>query len=293
MSSLSVLNEIREEIRGVKQEDEKSVVARVEKAHAAVLAATSVPEWGRSPRAIATVNAAKAEIAAALAELPGSQRERAEGIGKIRARISLANELKKALATAGAGKVQELDAVYVALVADAIEGRNLFALPYKDEQSGDEVTFDGLKNAPVEDGKFNRGSEVIFGRGQFRAKGEDGRMHAVIFHAPSFQKSKMVQAFVLAMRSASHKLADLAKKAWEAKQTKQANQAEGAWKGAPRPNKMQRVMTGELEARGLQEYVAGPAAAGGLSDEDEDKLAELQAKLAAAEKPGRRTRQRR
>jgi hypothetical protein len=309
-NDFDLLQEVEQVGRDVRRSAEEVIAS----AHARLLAATAVEGWQSSQKAVATVEAAKAEIEAALKSVPAGAREDAKGIGMFRARVTVARYLHEAAEKSdAASKRIQLEALFVRVLRDALEAGNFIPLPYviKRGEKVEEVTVESLKATPVvkeirgEERKFTRGAEILYVSRRFRERLADlvpqpAEGEALALHAPAFQDSPGVQALVLSLQKGEKKLNELATAAWKARQAKKANA--GTWKGAPRPNKMERVMAGELKARGLDKLATEPTdepaaepeplANPVLSEEDMDRIAEAQAAALAAAETGSRRRRR-
>jgi hypothetical protein len=279
--------DLLQEVEQVRQDVRRSAEEIIASAHARILAATAVEGWQNSQQAVAAVEVAKAEIEAAVASLPAGMRERTRGIGMARGRVAVARFIHEAAEKPdAASKRAQLEALFVRVLRDAIEGKNLIPLPYVNEK-GEGVSVKTLQDTPVsveirgEERKFTRGAEILYVSRRFRQRLADlmpqpqAEGETLALHAPVFQESKLVQALVLSLQKGEKKLNELAKAAWEARQAKQTSG--GTWKGAPRPTKAQRAMAGELEARGLDKFAATTEAAA-IDEQDSAEAAETGAR---------------
>lgn len=230
---MSTLREqVKENVKETAKAGRDAAVSRIKAAHADILDATSIRGWEASPVAKKAIEAAKAEIEAALASVPEAERESTDGLGRFYGRVEAARRLKGMAENATPRQIGELTGFFVAIVRDAIAGKNVIQLPYADEQRKDEttgavpeVTLEWLRGQTVSrPGKAEgetitgtRDAEVLFGLGDLRAAPAEGekRGRALAFHAPSFQGSKGVQALVLNLQKTRSRIASLARDAAE------------------------------------------------------------------------------
>lgn len=212
--SLDLLKTITNETRDAKKDAEREILDGIKDAYAKVIIARSVPGWGESETALETIKQADATIEAATDGLSAATKQRVVDTGKAMARVSVAKQLLEAVNSNDAmANRRALENLFVRLLYDGLDGKNFVRLPYKNDKD-EEITLEGLQKATVMVGgkEFSRGSEVIFGRGDFVQRDEEtGQLSVTVLHAPGFQGSKLVQALTICLQKAGKRLGDLYK----------------------------------------------------------------------------------
>lgn len=213
--SLDLLKTISGEVRNASKDAERAILDGIQGAYEGVLIAKSVPDWDQSATAMEAIAAAEATIEAATDGMNATTKERVVGTGKAMARVGVAKQLLEAVNASDAmTNRRALENLFVRILVDGLEGGNFRVLPYTDDKN-ETITLEGLQKSTVTiDGKeFSRGSEVIFGRGDFIQRDEaTGELSVTVLHAPGFQGSKLVQALTICMQKSGKRLSDLYRK---------------------------------------------------------------------------------